>query len=81
MAYDLTQNNYHIAPGDILLLRSITEGRLNRTGQLLQRGRKALYTHVAVVISPTRIIDAMPNEPHRDLRRLFGLSQAANAVG
>ena len=50
-------------PGDILLLSGKSKGRPFNLGyQSLARGTHALYTHVALVISPFRVIHAIPGE-------------------
>jgi hypothetical protein len=47
------------APGDILLLCGKSKSRsLNLGYQTLARDSRALYTHVALVISPFRVIHA-----------------------
>lgn len=67
----LAAHNNHIAPGDILLLRSKQlgfKGTGNLAAQSLLRGRVANYTHVAVVIGDDLIMDATPG-PGVNLRR------------
>ena len=57
---DVNSYNFHIMPGDVLLLRSNDKGALNLSGQSLKRLRKARFTHVAIVLDNFKIIDAMP---------------------
>jgi len=56
----LAQSNYHVAAGDILLLRSRGKGMANRLGQWLKRRRPARFTHVAIVVNYALIVDSMP---------------------
>lgn len=50
-------------PGDILLLSGKSKGRPFNLGyQSIVRGTHARYTHVALVISPFRVIHAIPGE-------------------
>jgi hypothetical protein len=59
--------NYHVLPGDVLLLQSSgAKAWGNRAGQRAMRPlspvRTARFTHVALVISATHIADAIPGE-------------------
>jgi len=62
MTKTLFDYDYHVLPGDILLLHSTGWMALgNRSGQrALHPQRRAQYTHVALVINSTHIADAMP---------------------
>lgn len=67
MTKTLFDYNYHVLPGDVLLLKS--PGLLalgSRIGQRALRPQRLLrtakFTHVALVISQTHIADAMPKE-------------------
>ena len=58
----LAKWNYHVSVGDILLLAS--RGLESKAIQIYQSnmrgGAATRYTHVAVVISPDMVVDAMP---------------------
>lgn len=58
--YSLAEDNFHVASGDVLLLKSSHKGLGNRAGQSISRLRLAQFTHVAVVVDHTKIVDAMP---------------------
>ncbi|QEY70721.1 hypothetical protein [Pseudomonas denitrificans (nom. rej.)] len=64
-------------PGDILLLSGKSKSRaLNLGYQTITRGSRARYTHVALVISPFRVIHAIPGEgveirAWREIRDLY----------
>ncbi|MGA7814529.1 hypothetical protein [Caballeronia sp.] len=65
MTLTLFDFNYHVLPGDVLLLRSTgLRAVANQTGQRALRAmrplRTAKFTHVALVINNTHIADAMP---------------------
>lgn len=67
IANAFVEDNTSVLPGDVLLLRSrgwIALG--NRSAQRALRLTRPLqtakYTHVALVISPTHIVDAMPDQ-------------------
>ncbi|MFM0069553.1 hypothetical protein PQQ86_00075 [Paraburkholderia sediminicola] len=59
----LARWNFHVTPGDILLLHSRDKASATaiKFGQSIKRMRPAHYTHVAVVLNDTLIVDAMPN--------------------
>ncbi len=61
MTRTLFDFDYHVMPGDVLLLRSsVFKATANRVAQRTLRPRKAAnFTHVALVISQTHIADAM----------------------
>jgi hypothetical protein len=63
MTPSLTDFNYHIIPGDVLLLSGTNKaGVWNRVAQRLRRPKQqARFTHVALVLTNAQIADAMPH--------------------
>ncbi|WP_131326254.1 hypothetical protein [Comamonas thiooxydans] len=56
--------HHHVLPGDVLLLRSLGfKAHVNRGGQRALRPlNEAKFTHVAIVIDPGKIAEAMPGD-------------------
>lgn len=73
------------APGDILLLCGKSKSRpLNLGYQSLVRNSRALYTHVALVISPFRVIHATPGKgveirAWREIRDQYSIRESSVA--
>ncbi|MBW1250033.1 hypothetical protein HX799_10855 [Pseudomonas tolaasii] len=73
------------APGDILLLSGKSKNRpLNLGYQSIARVGQALYTHVALVISPYRVMHAVPGEgveirAWREIRETYDLGKSSVA--
>ena len=80
----LSNSNFYITPGDILLLKSLSGGRLNRLAQIVKSREKASFTHVAIVMNDTQVADAMPRlgvtfRSWRDLESLYDIKNCSVA--
>lgn len=80
-----TPQPWTAAPGDILLLSGKSKTRPFNLGyQSIARVRRALYTHVALVISPYHVIHAVPSEgveirAWREIRETYDLERSSVA--
>lgn len=79
----LAMHPFHVAAGDVLLLRGAGKGWHNLASQSAIRGRRARYTHVAVVLDGTLVADTMPGKtagvrirPWRELEPDYDLGRS-----